>query len=146
MRLLQGFLPIKGHIQRTDSGLPLKCDMCEDDPPQEKPLCVQWCLNDALIYEERGRGSRRRSGDREVETGLKSMVDKYGLEKVMETVARMVEEGHKTLRRKKRIGKIMETLPLEPFKVVIDGIKEAGGEADKFCYQCGKCDTVCPWN
>jgi Fe-S oxidoreductase len=37
-------------------------------------------------------------------------------------------------------------LPLEPFKVVIDGIKEAGGEADKFCYQCGKCDTVCPWN
>ena len=40
----------------------------------------------------------------------------------------------------------MDTLHLEPFKVVIDGIKEAGGEADKFCYQCGKCDTVCPWN
>jgi len=40
----------------------------------------------------------------------------------------------------------METLPLEPFKVVIDGIKEAGGEADKFCYQCGKCETLCPWN
>ncbi|MFB3886977.1 MAG: (Fe-S)-binding protein [Thermodesulfobacteriota bacterium] len=40
----------------------------------------------------------------------------------------------------------METIPLTPFKVVIDGIKEAGGEADKFCYQCGKCETVCPWN
>ena len=40
----------------------------------------------------------------------------------------------------------METVPLTPFKVVIDGIKEAGGEADKLCYQCGKCDTVCPWN
>jgi Fe-S oxidoreductase len=40
----------------------------------------------------------------------------------------------------------METIPLTPFKVVIDGIKEAGGEADKLCYQCGKCDTVCPWN
>ncbi|MBM4348660.1 MAG: (Fe-S)-binding protein [Deltaproteobacteria bacterium] len=40
----------------------------------------------------------------------------------------------------------METVPLSPFKVVIDGIKEAGGDADKFCYQCGKCDTVCPWN
>jgi Fe-S oxidoreductase len=40
----------------------------------------------------------------------------------------------------------METVPLSPFKVVIDGIKEAGGEADKLCYQCGKCDTVCPWN
>ena len=40
----------------------------------------------------------------------------------------------------------METLALAPFKVVIDGIKEAGGEAFKFCYQCGLCDTVCPWN
>jgi Fe-S oxidoreductase len=40
----------------------------------------------------------------------------------------------------------METLPLEPFKVVTDGIKESGGEAFKFCYQCGKCETVCPWN
>lgn len=40
----------------------------------------------------------------------------------------------------------METIPLTPFKVVIDGIKEAGGEALTLCYQCGKCDTVCPWN
>ncbi|NWG01528.1 MAG: (Fe-S)-binding protein [Syntrophaceae bacterium] len=40
----------------------------------------------------------------------------------------------------------METIPLSPFKMVIDGIKEAGGGADKFCYQCGKCDTACPWN
>ncbi|MDP3015695.1 MAG: Fe-S oxidoreductase, partial [Deltaproteobacteria bacterium] len=40
----------------------------------------------------------------------------------------------------------MEILSLAPFKVVIDGIKEAGGEAFKFCYQCGTCDTACPWN
>jgi heterodisulfide reductase subunit C len=40
----------------------------------------------------------------------------------------------------------MEILPLEPFKVVVEGIKEAGGEGDKFCYQCGKRDAVCPWN
>ena len=40
----------------------------------------------------------------------------------------------------------METLPLEPFKVVVDGIKESGGDAFKYCYQCGKCETVCPWN
>ena len=38
----------------------------------------------------------------------------------------------------------METVA--PFKEVLDEIKEAGGEAFKFCYQCGKCDTVCPWN
>ena len=40
----------------------------------------------------------------------------------------------------------MEILPLEPFKAVIDGLKEEGGDAFKFCYQCGKCETVCPWN
>jgi len=33
-----------------------------------------------------------------------------------------------------------------PFKEVIGEIKEYGGEAVKYCYQCGKCDTVCPWN
>ncbi len=33
-----------------------------------------------------------------------------------------------------------------PFKEGIDAIKGAGGEAFKFCYQCGLCDTVCPWN
>jgi Fe-S oxidoreductase len=40
----------------------------------------------------------------------------------------------------------METLALAPFKDVIDGIKETGGEAFKLCYQCGLCDTACPWN
>jgi Fe-S oxidoreductase len=40
--------------------------------------------------------------------------------------------------------KTMETVA--PFKEAIDAIKEAGGEAYKFCYQCGMCDTVCPWN
>lgn len=38
----------------------------------------------------------------------------------------------------------METL--SPFKEVIDEIKAAGGEISKLCFQCGKCDTVCPWN
>jgi Fe-S oxidoreductase len=33
-----------------------------------------------------------------------------------------------------------------PLKEAIDEIKESGADAVKFCYQCGKCDTVCPWN
>jgi Fe-S oxidoreductase len=38
----------------------------------------------------------------------------------------------------------METV--SPSKEIIDVIKESGGEAFKLCYQCGLCDTVCPWN
>ncbi len=38
----------------------------------------------------------------------------------------------------------METVA--PFKEVIDEIKAAGGSIFRFCYQCGKCDSVCPWN
>jgi Fe-S oxidoreductase len=33
-----------------------------------------------------------------------------------------------------------------PFKEIIDAIKASGGDAFKRCYQCGLCDTVCPWN
>ncbi|MBR9987062.1 MAG: (Fe-S)-binding protein [Desulfosarcina sp.] len=38
----------------------------------------------------------------------------------------------------------METVA--PFKEVIEEIKDAGGDALRFCFQCGLCDTVCPWN
>jgi Fe-S oxidoreductase len=40
----------------------------------------------------------------------------------------------------------METLPLAPFKEVIDEIRANGGDAVKRCYECGICDAVCPWN
>jgi Fe-S oxidoreductase len=32
------------------------------------------------------------------------------------------------------------------YKEIVDGIKDFGGEAFKYCYQCGMCDAVCPWN
>ena len=38
----------------------------------------------------------------------------------------------------------METLA--PLAEIVEEIKKAGGEAYRFCYQCGKCDVVCPWN
>lgn len=38
----------------------------------------------------------------------------------------------------------METVA--PFKEVVDEIMEAGGDAFRFCFQCGLCDAVCPWN
>ena len=38
----------------------------------------------------------------------------------------------------------METVA--PFIEVIDEIQEAGGDTYRFCFQCGLCDSVCPWN
>ena len=35
---------------------------------------------------------------------------------------------------------------LSDYKEIIDVIKESGGDGFKFCFQCGLCDTVCPWN
>jgi Fe-S oxidoreductase len=32
------------------------------------------------------------------------------------------------------------------YKEIVDVIKESGGDAFKRCFQCGLCDTVCPWN
>jgi Fe-S oxidoreductase len=42
------------------------------------------------------------------------------------------------------LHKTVETVA--PYKEIIDVIKESGGDAFKLCYQCGLCDTVCPWN
>ena len=38
----------------------------------------------------------------------------------------------------------METVA--PIKEIVDEIKASGGDAFKRCFQCGLCDTVCPWN
>ncbi len=32
------------------------------------------------------------------------------------------------------------------YREIVDAIREKGGDAFKYCYQCGLCDTVCPWN
>ncbi len=38
----------------------------------------------------------------------------------------------------------METVT--PFKEIVEEVRDSGGEISKFCFQCGICDTVCPWN
>ncbi|MCL4367832.1 MAG: (Fe-S)-binding protein [Actinobacteria bacterium] len=35
---------------------------------------------------------------------------------------------------------------LSDYREIVDVIKEAGGDPIKRCFQCGLCDTVCPWN
>ena len=86
--------PSRDAFKEPDSGLPLKCDMCEDDPPLSEPLCVQMCHFDALTYEEREEEvveEEEKLG--EMEIGLESLANKYGLQKIMDTVARMSQKG-----------------------------------------------------
>jgi benzoyl-CoA reductase subunit BamC len=83
--------PSRDFFKEPDSGLPLRCDMCESDPPLSKPKCVEKCLNNVLIYEERedevdGEELKLES----VDIGLESMIDKYGLQKVSDTFSRML--------------------------------------------------------
>jgi Fe-S oxidoreductase len=33
-----------------------------------------------------------------------------------------------------------------PFIEVLEEIRESGGDTYRLCFQCGKCDVVCPWN
>jgi benzoyl-CoA reductase subunit BamC len=81
--------PSRDYFKEPDSGLPLKCDMCEDDPPLSEPMCVQVCPHDALTYEEREEEVEEEVKQEELEIGLESLVNKYGKEKIMDTIARM---------------------------------------------------------
>ena len=87
--------PSRDVFKEPDSGLPLKCDMCESEPPLSKPMCVQWCLAEALTYEEREVEAEEQEKPEEMETGLESLANKYGLQKIMDTVARMAKKGEK---------------------------------------------------
>jgi benzoyl-CoA reductase subunit BamC len=80
-------------FKEPDSGLPLKCDMCESDPPLAQPMCVQWCLNDALVYEEREEEVEEAEKLDEMEVGLEALASKYGFQQVMDAVARMSKKG-----------------------------------------------------
>jgi benzoyl-CoA reductase subunit BamC len=81
--------PARDIFKEPDSGLPLKCDMCESDPPLEEPMCVQWCLADALTFEEKEMEAEEEEKREEMEIGLESLANKYGFQKIMETIARM---------------------------------------------------------
>jgi len=80
--------PSRDEFKEPDSGLPLKCDMCEGE---DEPLCVKWCINDALTYEEREEEVEEDEEEarEEMEIGLEALADKFGIEKIMDAVARM---------------------------------------------------------
>ena len=85
--------PARDVFKEPDSGLPLKCDMCESDPPLAEPMCVQWCLADALTYEEREEEEdedvEEEKKREEMDIGLESLANKYGYKKIMDALTRM---------------------------------------------------------
>jgi len=78
--------PSRDEFKEPDSGLPLKCDMCEGE---DEPWCVKWCLNDALILEEGEEEVVEEEEQDELEIGLGSLANKYGLQKILDAVSRM---------------------------------------------------------
>lgn len=78
--------PSRDDFKEPDSGLPLKCDMCEGE---DEPMCVKWCITDALVLEEREEEVEEEGTQEELALGLASLADKHGLQKIIEAVARM---------------------------------------------------------
>ncbi len=86
--------PSREDFKEPDSGLPLKCDMCEGE---DEPQCVKWCITDALVLEEREIEVEVGDEPEELDVGLASLIEKHGLQKLMDAVARMsvVKKGRK---------------------------------------------------
>ena len=73
-------------FKEPDSGLPLKCDMCDGEA---EPLCVQVCRPGALTYLERENEPEEEPKLGEVQAGLQSLVNRHGLQEVMDCVDRI---------------------------------------------------------
>jgi benzoyl-CoA reductase subunit BamC len=86
--------PARDYFKEPDSGLPLKCDMCEEDPTLDEPWCVKVCRCDALTYEEyvddRPDAPEPIS---ELELSIESLNDRFGLQKILEAISRMSKTG-----------------------------------------------------
>ena len=85
--------PSRDIFREPDSDLPLKCDMCESDPTLEEPLCVQWCLADALIYEEREEEAEEEARPEEVLEGLEALANRHGWDKVFDAMNKVAKKA-----------------------------------------------------
>ena len=84
--------PSRDLFKDPDSGLPLKCDMCEELESGEKPKCVQMCLAEALTYEEIEEEGEEEPKSDEMEIGLEALVQKHGLKTVTEMLTRIAKK------------------------------------------------------
>lgn len=79
--------PSRGHFTEPDSGLPLKCDMCES-LSLEEPMCVQVCHPGALTYHE-WEVSTDGLEEPGLEEGMETLVDRFGVENLRRVLARL---------------------------------------------------------
>ncbi len=86
--------PSRDAFKEPDSGLPLKCDMCESDPTLEEPLCVSWCLADALVFEVREEEvEEEEAAPEQVDLGIEALANKHGWETVLDAVSRLSKKA-----------------------------------------------------
>lgn len=85
--------PSRDLFKEPDSGLPLKCDMCESDPTLKEPLCVTWCLAKALTFVERKAPAEDAKTAEDAEVAVEALANEYGWDRVLETVARLSKKG-----------------------------------------------------
>ena len=82
--------PSRDLFREPDSGLPLKCDVCDGE---EEPLCVKWCLAGALTLSVR---EVEEDSDEvkitEMDIGLESLVTRFGIDKVVDAVERISKD------------------------------------------------------
>ena len=86
--------PSRDIFKEPDSDLPLKCDMCESDPTLEEPMCVQWCLADALTFEAREEEvDEEEDTVEELDAGLGALANTHGWSRVLDAVNRMKKDS-----------------------------------------------------
>lgn len=88
--------PSRDLFFEPDSGLPLKCDMCEDDPPIDTPWCVKVCPVGALTVEEKevelSEEKEEEKKEEKIERAIETLVDNYGWDKVIETIVKKAKK------------------------------------------------------
>jgi benzoyl-CoA reductase subunit BamC len=82
--------PSRDAFKEPDSGLPLKCDMCEGE---DEPLCVQACLNDVLVLEEREEEVEELEKPEDLEVGVNALIEKFGLNTLYNAITRRATGG-----------------------------------------------------
>ena len=81
--------PTRDFFIEPDSGLPLKCDMCESTPPLKQPWCVEVCGEGALVYQE--REVEETDAQPQTEEGLEALLKVHGAEAVLAGLERVLK-------------------------------------------------------